>query len=143
VAACEAHRMSNTTSHREFEERIEQLVREHIVLLQRSAREALERAFASTAPSPTRKAAPARVAVRAAAGASRRRAPAEVSAIGERLYQAVCAHPGESMATLAKELATAPRELQRPMALLREAGRVRCVGQRHLMRYFPRTSASS
>lgn len=135
--------MSNTTSHREFEERIEQLVREHIVQLQRSAREALERAFASTEPSPTRKAASARTAVRAAAGASKRRAPAEVSAVGERLYQAVCAHPGESMATLAKELEMAPRELQRPMALLREAGRVRCVGQRHLMRYFPRTGGSS
>lgn len=143
MAACEAHRMSNTTSHRELEQRIEQLVREHIILLQRGAREALERAFASTVPSPTRKAAPARVAVRAAAGASKRRAPAEVSAIGERLYQAICAHPGESMATLAKELETAPRELQRPMALLREAGRVRNVGQRHLMRYFPRTGAGS
>src|SRR5690606_1202889 len=86
---------------------------------------------------------PASQHVRAAAGASKRRAPAEVSAVGERLYQAVCAHPGESMATLAKELEMAPRELQRPMALLREAGRVRCVGQRHLMRYFPRTGASS
>src|SRR4051794_7426536 len=125
--------MSNTTSHRELEQRIEQLVREHIVLLQRGAREAIERAFASALPSPTPEAAPVRGAVRGVAGASKRRAPAEVSAIGERLYHAVCAHPGESMATLAKQLETAPRELQRPMALLREAGRVRSVGQRWLI----------
>jgi hypothetical protein len=67
----------------------------------------------------------------------------EVSAVAERLYRAVCAHPGESMAVLADELGAPARELHRPMALLKQAGRVRSVGQRHQTRYFPRTGASS
>jgi hypothetical protein len=77
-----------------------------------------------------------------ARGGKRRRS-AEVSELGERLYRAVCAHPGEGMAALAGELGASARELHRPMALLKQAGRVRSVGQRHQTRYFPRTGASS
>jgi hypothetical protein len=134
--------MSDTTSHRDLDQRIEQLVREHIAAVQRSAREALERGFAGTAVV-TRKPAKAAAGITTAAQSGKRRAPAEMSAVAERLYRAVCAHPGESMAALAKELGAAPSELQRPMTLLRQAGRVRSVGQRHLTRYFPRTGASS
>jgi hypothetical protein len=73
-----------------------------------------------------------------ARGGKRRRS-AEVSELGERLY----AHPGEGMAALAGELGASARELHRPMALLKQAGRVRSVGQRQQTRYFPRTGASS
>ena len=66
-----------------------------------------------------------------------RRASAEVAALGERLYEAVCAQPGETMSVLAPELGKTPRELHRPMMVLRRAGRVRSVGQRHQTRYFP------
>jgi hypothetical protein len=38
---------------------------------------------------------------------------------------------------LADELGCTVRELQRPMAKLRAQGRIRSVGQRNLMRYFP------
>ena len=132
--------MSNTTSHRDLDQRIEELVREHIAAVQRSAREAIDRAFAGVAGRAWK---PVQTASRTAARGGKRRAPAEVSAIGERLYRAVCARPGESMAVLAGELGASARELHRPMALLKQAGRVRSVGQRHQTRYFPRTGANS
>jgi hypothetical protein len=121
-----------------LEQRIEHLVREHIAAVQRSAREALDRAFAGSAVAARK---PAQTAATATTG-GRRRARAELSAVAERLYRAVCAQPGEGIVALAGELGVSARELQRPMALLRESGRVRSVGQRHLMRYYPRTGAS-
>jgi len=63
--------------------------------------------------------------------------------VGERLYQVVCTNPGEAMAVLAREVGASARELQRPMALLKQAGRVRSVGQRSSTRYFPRAHAAS
>jgi hypothetical protein len=126
--------MRDTTSHRDLEQRIEQLVREHIASIQRSARDALERAFESAAPKRGR-------VPPGTASAGKRRAATEMSALGERLYRAVCARPGEGIGVLARELGASARELHRPMALLKKAGRVRSVGQRSLTRYFPRTGS--
>jgi hypothetical protein len=134
--------MSNTTSHRDLDQRIEQLVREHVAAVHRSAREAMDRAFAGAGGGTARKPAQA-VAETTATKGGKRRAPAEVSALGERLYRAVCARPGEGMVILAGELGASARELHLPMALLKQAGRVRSVGQRHQTRYFPRSGASS
>ena len=122
--------MRNTTE--SLSEQIEQLVREHIEACRRAAAAAVEHAFASnptrlrSAPSPVRARTP-----------GRRRATTEVVALGERLYEAVRAQPGETMAVLAPELGKTPRELHRPMMVLKRAGRVRAVGQRHQTRYFP------
>ena len=41
------------------------------------------------------------------------------------------------MAVLAEEVGLPLRNLQRPMSKLRAEGRVRCVGERGLARYFP------
>lgn len=60
-----------------------------------------------------------------------------MAALSERLCEAVCARPGEVMTVLGPALGASPRELHRPMAVLKAAGRVRSVGQRHLTRYFP------
>ena len=57
--------------------------------------------------------------------------------VSERLYQTVCAKPGESKAALAAEVGMSMHELDKPMSHLRNAGKVRTVGQRHLTRYFP------
>jgi len=135
--------MRDTTGHRDLDQRIEQLVREHIAAVHRSAREALERAFAGPGSSTARRPAQAAAAGATVARGGKRRRSAEVSELGERLYRAVCAQPGEGIAALASELGASARELHRPMALLKEAGRVRSVGQRHQTRYFPRTGASS
>jgi hypothetical protein len=113
-------------------QQIEQLVREHIESARRAAGEAVERAFAS---SPSSQRSPSSGTRRRAAG--RRRAPDEISALGEKLYGAVVAEPGETMAVLAPVVGAAPRELHRPMATLKRDGRVRSVGQRHQTRYYP------
>jgi hypothetical protein len=63
-----------------------------------------------------------------------------MAALGERLYQEVCAKPGETMSVLAADLGSSWQELSRPMSHLKRDGRVRSVGQRHLTRYFPLVS---
>ena len=130
--------MTHTAINEELGRRIERLVQEQIAAIHRTAREALERAFA---PRPQT----AEKAVRGsrAPRVGKRRAPGEVSAVGERLYQEVCNKPGEAMAVLARELGASVRELHRPMALLKQAGRVKSVGQRSNTRYFPKAQAAS
>jgi len=68
---------------------------------------------------------------------TKRRTAAEIDATSERLCALVRARPGESIITLAEEIGLPASTLQRPMAKLRAESRVRTVGQRHLMRYFP------
>ncbi len=126
--------MTNTTSNQALAERIERLVQEHITASRKSAQEALERAFASAAGARPAKA-PRQVA--RTTGRCKRRPPSEVAALGERICEAVYAKPGETMTVLAAQLGASARELHRPMALLKRAGRVRSAGARHLTRYFP------
>ena len=127
--------MMNTASIQDLSKRIEELVQEHLAASQRAAAAALERAFARAST----KAPMAGRARRggAASEAAPRRASEEVSAIGERLYQAVCTKPGASMSVLAADVGSTPRALNRPMVHLKRAGRIRSVGQRHMTRYFP------
>ncbi len=113
----------------DLEQQIECLVRDHVAALRQRAEAALARAFSQTAMAGRRAAAPRT--------SGRRRAAAELSALSERLYAAICAQPGAGMGTLAAELGATPRELNRPARQLRRAGRVRSVGQRQATRYFP------
>jgi len=116
----------------ELETQIETLVREHIAACHQAAATAVDRAFGPT----TRRAKPRRkVTTRAAA--SGRRSAEEMEELGERLYEAVRANPGEGMTVLVAHVGGTARELQRPMVRLKRGGRVRSVGQRHLTRYFP------
>jgi predicted transcriptional regulator len=55
----------------------------------------------------------------------------------QALVEQVGSQPGVSMAELAEQLGTTTRSLERPMAQLKAAGRVRRVGQRNLTRYYP------
>ena len=113
--------------------RIEEVIQEHLVASERAAAEALSRAFAAR-----RRAASFRSRAVAERGeARRRRSRSELAEVVDRLYQAVCARPGEAMAVLALEVGHTPRALNRPMSQLRQKGLVRSVGQRHLTRYFP------
>lgn len=126
--------MTKTTSTQELGRHIEQLVEEHIAASRRAAREAVERAFATAnRGKPLTKPAPQSTTGRT----FKRRPPDEVAALGDRLYRAVCGSPGTAMTVLASEVGATVRELNRPMTLLKRAGRVRSVGARHLTRYFP------
>ena len=118
-------------------ERIERLVQEHIAASRKAAQEAIERAFASSAKPPVR------AVPKAQRRAGTKRPSVDIAALGECLYRSVCAKPGETMAMLAPIVGASARELNRPMTLLRRAGRVRSVGARHMTRYFPMASAAS
>ncbi len=116
-------------------EQIEKVVQEHIAASRAVAEEALSRAFGSgDSKAKARDKTPRRTA---STQRVQRRTEAEVAEISERLYQAVCSTPGESMASFAAALGIPTKELLLPMEKLRRAGHVRTVGQRHQTRYFP------
>jgi hypothetical protein len=131
-AACESGRMNTTPAFPDLSRQIEQVIQAHIAASYKAATSAVEQAFASAIRA--RGAAPRALH---ASAPGRRRAGAEIAALGERFYQAVCAKPGEGMAVLATEVGASARELNRSVRYLRQAGRIRSVGQRHLTRYFP------
>ncbi len=119
-----------TTNTETLEAKIEAVVREHLASQRLAARAAVERAFARLVPA--RPAAVARVR-----GGYRRRDPAQLAELAERLSEAVQACPGETMAVIAARVGQKPTALHRPMQQLKEAGRVRSAGERNFTRYFP------
>lgn len=129
-------RVMATRNLRNLELEIERLVRLHLEAQRRAAAGAVERAFASVTRVET--AAKARPSA-----PGRRRRPDEMSGAVERLYNAVRANPGETMMVIAAQLGETRAVLVRPMLLLKRAGRVRSVGQRHLTRYFPMGTSRS
>ena len=131
------------TSSAELEKQIEKLVREHMAACRKAAMAAVERAF--TAGACTEPAQPQRHdnKAKAARKPQPRRSAEELEALGEQLYDAVCAMPGETMMVLAAKLAVLPRQLQIPAERLKRAGRVRTVGQRQYTRYFPMAKQES
>ena len=122
---------------KDLEYEIERLVQSHIAACHQAALTAVGRAFGSASVKPRGR--------RKSTGrtSTSRRTPAEMEAVREQLYEMVCAHPGETMTTLATLLDSRVRALQRPMARLKEAGRVRSVGQRNHTRYFPMAGPAS
>lgn len=118
-----------------LETKIERLVREHLVGQQLAARAAVERAFSSATPA--QRTTPRRRAT------YRRRPPTEVAQLAERVFEAVLSCPGETMTVIAARISEAPRALHRPMKHLKDAGRVRSAGERHLTRYFPMAVAKA
>jgi hypothetical protein len=116
-----------------LETKIERLVREHLAGQQLAARAAVERAFSLTAPAP-------RTTSRRQVTYRRRE---EVAELAERLFEAVRSLPGETMTIIAARVGEAPRRLHRPMMHLKDAGRVRCAGERNFTRYFPMAVAKS
>lgn len=133
--------MTKTTNHGDLAEGIERLVREYTSTIRVTAQAAVERAFcagigARAATSLTQR----RSVATLSAGPSRpgkRRAADEIGTLGERLYEALCGAPGETMTVLAPIVGATARELHRPMTMLKRAGRIRSVGTRHATRYFP------
>ena len=118
---------TNTTT---FESQLEQFVREHVASQRRAAAAAIERGF-SSANSPRKKSATV------SSKATVRRAPSEVTALSDRLFEAVSAHPGETMSVISPAVGETARALHRPMINLKRDGRVRSAGARSNTRYFP------
>lgn len=126
-------------SYQPLEQQIEELIREHLAACQRAVAGAVERAFAAAKSEPARRPQPAK----ARSGRARPRTPEELATLGEQLYAAVCANPGETMMVLASQLGTTSQQLEVPVARLKRTGRVRSVGRRSHTRYFPRIGNAS
>src|SRR5437899_2551810 len=93
--------MTNTTNPQDLCKRIEHLVDEYISATRVAAQAALDRAFTTTRMPSTRQARATTAApapARSRAGA--RRGANEIGALGERLYEAVCRMPGETMTVI-------------------------------------------
>ncbi len=125
--------MSNTTTNQDLAERIERLVQEHISATRTAARAAIDRAFTSPARVSSAESTRQKLPLRS----RQRRASEEVAALGQRLYEAVYAKPGQTITELRAIIGGSTLELQLPMAQLKRAGRVRSVGARSSTRYFP------
>jgi hypothetical protein len=129
-----------TNTNEDLGKRIEQMIAEHIAATRKVAQEAVERALAASGTTPPVAARPTRAR---AGGSRKRRGAAELTALGERFYRALCSKPGEMMAVLSADVGATPRELHRAVAGLKQAGRVRTVGQRAHTRYFPLANSSA
>ncbi len=116
---------------------VERLVREHLAAVEARASAAVREGFRRAARPPQSKAQKGERAAAAPRSASVRRPREAVAKLEERLYQAVCAQPGETMTVLARAVGSTPRALNHPATLLRQSGRVRSAGQRQFTRYFP------
>ena len=117
---------------------IESLVASYLDEVRQLAQEALQRSLSRQAVA--RRPAKAKdkgQRLTAPGSETKRRTAAEIDATSEQLFAVVRGRPGESILTLAEEMGLPVSALQRPMAKLRAESRVRTVGQRHLMRYFP------
>jgi hypothetical protein len=129
-----------TTSIQNLEKEIERLVREHMDACEIAAAAAVQRAFGAaraTRPASRKRSVPKPRTT------GHRRSSADLAKLGERLYAAVCGKPGETMHVLAADVGAKPRELHRPMFLLKQAGKVRTAGQRNYTRYFPMAAPST
>lgn len=127
-----------TTSEQLLLLQIENAFREYMVAGRTAVMTALERGFAAASNAPAPRAKPAATRARNASTAGKRRTAGELAALSEQLYEAVAAHPGEGMVALSARLGVSGPHLQRAVALLRNAERIRTVGVRQQMRYFPR-----
>ena len=127
-----------TQSLTDLSRQIEQLIQEHISACREAAEDAVRRACSNVAPhtlsrrglSPQRR-------LKTPGPKAPRRGREEIQQLGERLAEIIAANPGEAVGFLATKLAINPRDLHRPLDLLRKSQRVRSVGKRHLTRYFP------
>jgi len=130
-----------TADIRTLENEIERLVREHVAASKAAAEAAVERGFGSARRG--RPKTKGRGASGKSASPSRPRTREEIAELGEGLYAAVCAKPGETMRVLSAEVGASGDDLRRPMTWLRRTGQVRTVGQKHRMRYFPMAASGT
>jgi hypothetical protein len=134
---------TKTMNHGDLANGIEHLVREYIATVRNAAQGAVERAVAASVGSGAAPSAKKRQASMVLSRQGARRPSEEIGALSERLYEALCQSPGEGMAVLAPIVGATARDLNRPMLLLKRAGRIRSIGTKHATRYFPMASRSS
>lgn len=121
----------------ELADAIEALVASYMDSVRDAAQQAVSRALVNPDASKRRSSSARRTPPVKSPSPTARRTATELEASCDALCERVRAQPGASMVELAEQLGADVRSLQRPMAKLKSAGRVRSVGQRHLTRYYP------
>ena len=132
-ASCDASFVTTTRLEEKISRAVQRLIREHLAECEEAAAGAVREAFARAAGPLTKE----RGSMSSRRKSSSRRTSAETTRLVERLFKAICEHPGETMAVIAPTVGSTPRELEYVSKLLRRSGRVRSVGQRQNTRYFP------
>ena len=140
IAACDVEGMTITP---DLAKQIEDLVQRHVDALRITAAAAVTRAFAAVAPQESTRASTPSKPVRTRKKAAPKRAPEELIALSERFHAVLSRQPGETMMTLAPQVGVAPRMLQVAVARLRRDGRVRVIGRKQQMRYYPMATTPS
>jgi len=124
----------------QIEERINAMVGDVLVLIRRATTDAINNVLSGTTAASVARPEP-KPGKRRVSQPRARRSPEELSALCERLYQKIDEHPGQGMAVYAEVLAVATRDLGVVAKRLKKVGRVRTLGQRDRMRYFPMEQA--
>jgi hypothetical protein len=123
------------TSIQELEAGVQRLVREHLEAVRAAVTLAAARVFAGEKRSLAKASAkPTNPRRRRMSG---RRPAKELAELSDRFCAAVDADPGATMATLGPVVDATARELQVVVAKLRRGERIRTVGRRQQMKYFP------
>lgn len=98
----------------------------------------LQRLVRSVAVGAVEQAFPERRRGKGREGAGKGKRPSsEISILVERLYEEICAHPGESMGVLSGLLEQRTLALSVPVGRLLKQGRVKKTGSRQQTRYYP------
>jgi len=130
-------------TNKDLGERIEKLVHDLVETHMQETRAAVLAAVARGFETPQLAATQPRAAKSKSRPFNGRRSGGQIAALAERLFELVCAKPGDSMVTFATELGVTSQQLDRPMKMLKNAGRVRSVGERNRTCYFPAVGSKS
>lgn len=119
---------------------IKALVDDYVREVERSALDAVGRAF-SNRHQVRNESARAKAPSAKPGAQTQRRTPEQLAELADDLAATIASHPGEAMATFAEQLGVSARDLHRPMTMLKRQKRIRSVGERQLTRYFPAASS--
>lgn len=119
-----------------LEASVDALIQQEVAKFEAQLRETLGRRLAGRVGASRKPKRRAGTAKRPTPAAPRRTAE-ELEALAMQFLAAVEATPGEGMSTLAPQLGLTAKELERPVQRLKTAGRIKTVGERSRMRYYP------
>ena len=126
-----------------LEASVEALIQQQVAAYEAQLREALGRKFSTGGRGSSRRKAAKCGSSKRSASKVPRRTPEELEALAERFIAAVESAPGKTMMTLAAGLELRAKELERPVLRLKKAGRIKTVGERSFMRYYPMTARAA
>ena len=133
--------MNEPKSVQELSDAVETLVAGYIAHVRASTLASVERGCAlvrsAKAPNSARQSSPSPQSAASPRKMSPKRSPEMLTQMTDELYERIVASPGGAMSKFAEELGRKVTELQVPISMLKKQKRVRTIGDRQSMRYFP------